>query len=155
MLKPDSLRAALSGSVKYVKQNPDCLHIFIDKGVIYSTLAPSLSFEYQYALNLIVTSYADDANLLIVPILHWLRTHQPDIMANPDKRGDGFTFEADFLNNAARDISIDLKLTERVIVSEDNGKLNVRHVDEPPPPPSDLSSYEVWMEGRKVAEWAA
>ncbi|CAK8738280.1 hypothetical protein SODG_001979 [Sodalis praecaptivus] len=32
MLKPDSLRAALTAAVPYVAQNPDCLHIFIDEG---------------------------------------------------------------------------------------------------------------------------
>ncbi|NXZ90328.1 phage tail protein [Serratia fonticola] len=113
MLKPDSLRAAIAADVPYIAKNPDCLHIFIDKGGTFSTLAPSISFEYQYTLNLVVTHDVDSADLLIVPILNWLRTNQPDIMANPDKRGDGFTFEADFLNNSLRDISIDLKLTER------------------------------------------
>ncbi|HEJ7051574.1 TPA: phage tail protein [Serratia marcescens] len=155
MLKPDSLRAALGDAVNHIRENPDFLHIFIDKGTIYSTFAPSMSFEYQYTLNMIVTNYADDANLLIVPILHWLRTNQPDIMANPDKRGDGFTFEADFLNNGVRDISIDLKLTERVIVKEENGKLHVSHAEEPPPPPNNVTEFEIWMQGRKVAAWAA
>ncbi|HHQ6631041.1 TPA: phage tail protein [Serratia fonticola] len=155
MLKPDSLRAAIAAAVPYIAKNPDCLHIFIDKGVIFSTLAPSISFEYQYTLNLVITDYADSADLLIVPILHWLRTNQPDIMANPDKRGDGFTFEADFLNNSLRDISIDLKLTERVVVKEENGILHVNHLEEPPLPPSDIAGYELWMEGRKVSAWAA
>lgn len=154
MLKPDSC-APPSATPSTTSENPDFLHIFIDKGTIYSTFAPSLSFEYQYTLNMIVTNYADDANLLIVPILHWLRTNQPDIMANPDKRGDGFTFEADFLNNGVRDISIDLKLTERVIVKEENGKLHVSHVEEPPPPPNNVTEFEIWMQGRKVAAWAA
>ncbi|WP_416261798.1 phage tail protein [Gibbsiella quercinecans] len=153
MIKPDSLRDALADAVPYVAQNPDCLHMFVDKGAIYATLAPSLSFEYQYTLNLIITGYADSADLLIVPILHWLRTYQPDIMANPDRREHGFTFEADFLNNALRDISIDLKLTERVIVKEENSTLQVNHVDEPAPPPTDIARFELWMKGRKVIEW--
>ncbi|MEN3261320.1 phage tail protein [Sodalis endosymbiont of Spalangia cameroni] len=153
MLKPDSLRAALTAAVPYVAQNPDCLHIFIDEGAIVSTLAPSLSFEYQYTLNLVITDYADSADPLVVAILHWLRSHQPDIMANPDKRDKGFTFEVDFLDNAMRDISLNLRLTERVIVREDGGTLTVSHVDEPAPPPSDLSEVEIWMAGRKVAAW--
>lgn len=154
MLKPDSLRAAIAVAVPYIAKNPDCLHIFIDKGVILSTLASSLSFEYQYTLNLVITDYADSEDLLIVPILHWLRTHQPDIMANPDRRGDSFTFEADFLSNTLRDISIDLKLTERVIVKEENGILHVDHLEEPPPP-TDVAGYELWVNSRKVSAWAA
>ncbi|CNC44803.1 P2 phage tail completion R family protein [Yersinia enterocolitica] len=154
MLKPDSLRAAILKAVPYIKQNPDCLHVFIDKGAIIATLAPSLSFEYQYTLNLVVTDYASDMDLVIVPILHWLRTHQPDIMANPDKRPDGFTFEVDYLDNKLRDISIDLKLTERTIVKEQEGVFTVTHLDEPVPPEYFVKSYKVNVDGKTVAEWA-
>jgi len=152
MLKPDSLRKSMADAVPYIANNPDCLHIFIDKGVIYSTLAPSLSFEYQYTLNIVITDFAESADMLIVPILHWLRTNQPDIMASPDRRGDGFKFEADFLSNITRDISIDLKLTERVIVSERDGVLHVKHVEEPPEP-DNTQHAELWIKGEKVAEW--
>lgn len=154
MLKPDSVHAAILKAVPYIRQNPDCLHIFIDKGAIIATLAPSLSFEYQYTLNLVVTDYAGDMDLVIVPILHWLRTHQPDIMANPDKRQDSFTFEVDYLNNKVRDISIDIKLTERVIVKEQDGKLDVSHLGEPIPPEHFINSYKIDIEGKTVAEWA-
>ncbi|AIN15439.1 P2 phage tail completion R family protein [Yersinia pseudotuberculosis IP 32953] len=153
MLKPDSLRTAILKAVPYIKQNPDCLHVFIDKGAIIATLAPSLSFEYQYTLNLVVTDYASDMDLVIVPVLHWLRTHQPDIMANPDKRQDSFTFEVDYLDNKVRDISIDIKLTERVIVKEKNGKLSVTHLGEPVPPEHFINSYQIDIEGKTVAEW--
>ncbi|WP_254304332.1 phage tail protein [Candidatus Sodalis sp. SoCistrobi] len=70
MLYPDSLRVALTAAVPYVAQPLDCLHIFIDDGAIISTLAPSLSFEYQYTLNLVITDYADSAEPLFVAILH-------------------------------------------------------------------------------------
>ncbi|MGP2470719.1 phage tail protein [Yersinia sp. 2540 StPb PI] len=154
MLKPESLRANIMKSVSYIKKNPDCLHVFIDNGVIIATLAPSLSFEYQYTLNLVITDYADNLDLIIVPILHWLRTNQPDIMANPDKRQDGFTFEVDYLDNKLRDISIDLKLTERTIVKEQEGALTVTHLDEPVPPEYFVKSYKVNVDGETVAEWA-
>lgn len=154
MLKPDSVSAAILKAVPYIKKNPDCLHIFVDKGVIIATLAPSLSFEYQYTLNLVITDYADNLDLIIVPILHWLRTNQPDIMANPDKRQDGFTFEVDYLDNKLRDISIDLKLTERTIVKEKDGVLTVTHLDEPVPPEYFVNSYKVNVDGKTVAEWA-
>lgn len=155
MLKPDSIHAAILKAVPYIRQNPDCLHIFIDKGAIIATLAPSLSFEYQYTLNLVITDYADSMDLIVVPILHWLRTHQPDIMANPDKRQEGFTFEMDYLDNKLRDISIDLKLTERTIVKELDGVLSVTHFDEPVPLEYFVKSYKVNIDGETVAEWAA
>ncbi|WP_392432814.1 phage tail protein [Yersinia sp. HM-2024] len=154
MLKPESLRANIMKSVSYIKKNPDCLHVFIDNGAIIATLAPSLSFEYQYTLNLVITDYADNLDLIIVPILHWLRTNQPDIMANPDKRPDSFTFEVDYLDNKLRDISIDLKLTERTIVKEKEGVFTVTHLDEPVPPEYFVKSYKVNIDGETVAEWA-
>ncbi|CNL62764.1 phage tail protein [Yersinia aldovae] len=154
MLKPDSLRSAILKAVPYIKQNPHCLHVFIDKGAIIATLAPSLSFEYQYTLNLVVTDYADSLDLIVVPILHWLRTNQPDMMANPDKRQDCFTFGVDYLDNEVRDISIDIKLTERVIVKEQDGTLNVTHLDEPVPPEHFIKSYKMGIDGKTVAEWA-
>ncbi|MDN0093880.1 phage tail protein [Yersinia rohdei] len=154
MLKPDSVSAAILKAVPYINQNPDCFHMFVDKGAIIATLAPSLSFESQYTLNIVVTDYAESMDLIIVPILHWLRTHQPDIMANPDKRQDGFTFEVDYLDNTVRDISIDLKLTERTIVKEQEGVLSVTHLDEPVPPEYFVKSYKVNVDGKTVAEWA-
>ncbi|CAM3263588.1 MULTISPECIES: phage tail protein [Yersinia] len=154
MLKPDSLRDAVMKASTYVRQNPDCLHVFIDRGAIVSTLAPSLSFEYRYTLNLVMTDYGHDMDLLMVTILHWLRKHQPGMMASQDKRQDGFTFEIDFIDKTVRDISIELKLTERVIVKEENGALNVTHLDEPPEPYALLDSYQIYIQGEKVAEWA-
>lgn len=49
MLKPDSLRRALTDAVTVLKTNPDMLRIFVDNGSIASTLAASLSFEALHA----------------------------------------------------------------------------------------------------------
>ena len=73
MLKPDSLRRALTDAVTVLKTNPDMLRIFVDNGSIASTLATSLSFEKRYTLNVIVTDFTGDFDLLIVPVLAWLR----------------------------------------------------------------------------------
>ncbi|HCN4591937.1 TPA: phage baseplate assembly protein V [Escherichia coli] len=73
MLKPDSLRRALTDAVTVLKTNPDMLRIFVDNGSIASTLAASLSFEKRYTLNVIVTDFTGDFDLLIVPVLAWLR----------------------------------------------------------------------------------
>lgn len=137
MKKPESLRQALNKSVPFIANNPECLNIFIDSGSVVSTLAASLSFEYRYTLNVIVMNFAGDQNLLMAPILGWLTQHQPDILANPARREDGFTFEADILNNTTSDISIDLKLTERVIIKEENGQMVVEAVSEPNPADPD------------------
>ncbi|EEW3218305.1 phage tail protein, partial [Escherichia coli] len=43
MLKPDSLRRALTDAVTVLKTSPEMLRIFVDNGSIASTLATSLS----------------------------------------------------------------------------------------------------------------
>lgn len=91
MLKPQQLRQTLTDSVPELQRNPDALNVFIDSGRIVSTLASSLSFEYQYRLNMVITDYAGNIDLLIVPLLAWLRTNEPDIMATEKKRRTGFT----------------------------------------------------------------
>ncbi|OFC61596.1 phage tail protein [Candidatus Erwinia dacicola] len=152
MQKPKQLRQALTNSVPLLQRNPDGLNMFIDGGRIVSTLASSLSFEYQYQLNLVVTDYGDDIDLLMVPLLAWLRQNQPDIMATEEKRRTGFTFKADVISDTLCDISIDLQLTERVIVKQEGGALHVTHVGENPLPESDARPLQLYVKGELIGE---
>lgn len=154
MLKPKQLREALTSSVPQLARNPDSLNMFIDSGRIVSTLASSLSFEYQYQLNLVITDYADDIDLVMVPVLAWLRENQPDIMATEEKRRTGFTFKADVLSDTLCDISIDLQLTERVIVKQDGDALHVNHIGEPPLPENVNRPLQLYVHGELVSELA-
>ncbi len=133
MNKPAALRELLSQQVPHLRQNPDCLHIFIENGNIVATGAgQNLSFEYQFNCVLIVTDYADHADTVIVPILGWLYGNQPELLFNPDKREKGFKFKVDLLSHSTADIEITLELTERVkVVLNDNGQLEVTHLPEP------------------------
>ncbi|KGA37156.1 MULTISPECIES: phage tail protein [Pectobacterium] len=150
MLKPSSLRRALSDAVPVLKNNPDMLHIFIDSGAVASTLARSLSFENQYTLNLVITDFTDDIDWLLVPISAWLREHQPDIMTRDNK---GFTYLADINDNGSCDISISLKLTERVIVKEIDKALHVTHAPEPPPPIPVERPVSLYINDQLVSTW--
>lgn len=154
MNKPDSLRALLRTAVPQLKQDPDKLHIFLDEGNIIATAANTLSFEYQYILNAIVTDYAGHPDTLMVPILGWLKVNQPDMMLNRDKMRDGFSFEADILNNKTADISIKLRLTERVAVTDDlaTGQRTIKHLDEPVLDPyAEVERWELIIHGETVA----
>ncbi|MDR3432062.1 MAG: phage tail protein [Rouxiella aceris] len=153
MLKPQQLRAALTQSLPYLQRNPDSLNMFIEHGRIVSTLTPSLSFEYQYQLNLVVTDYAGDVDLLVVPVLAWLRVNQPDIMATPEKRQTGYTFKVDVISDNTVDISIDLQLTERVIVKESDGALHVDHLNEPQDAETPPAPRQLFVRGELVSEW--
>lgn len=134
MNKPQSLRHALNKSVPYVRENPDRLHLFVDNGSLVATAAASISWEYRYTLNVVVTDFTGDQNLLMAPILYWLRDNQPDALQNPDEREKLFTFEVDILGNGACDLSLNLKLTERVLAREVNGQMQVQAVPEPDEP---------------------
>jgi len=153
MEKPTQLRRALTDSVPLLQRNPDGLNMFIDSGRIASTLASSLSFEYQYQLNLVITDYGDDIDLIMVPLLAWLRENQPDIMATEEKRRTGFTFRVDGLRDTLCDISIDLQLTERVIVKQEDGALHVTHAGENPLPDNVARPVQLYAGGKLVSEW--
>lgn len=142
MNKPRAVRDMLTAAVPHLQQNPDALHLFVENGSIVATGANSLSFEYQFELIILVTDYAAHSDTLIVPLLGWLRTHQPELLMNPEKRGDGFRFRAEALNHNTADIEITLQLTERVVVSSEGGSLTVCHPPEPTEP--DLTGPTGW-----------
>lgn len=133
MIKPASLRAAVEAALPSLKRNPDRLLVFIDEGGVRCTAAASLSFEYSYTLQLVVTDYAEHADTIIVPILAWVAEHQPDLLAHPERQRDGIRFEADLLNHKSMDLAVSIQLTERVVVAEQpDGTRTATHVPEPP-----------------------
>ncbi|EKB2628177.1 phage tail protein, partial [Salmonella enterica] len=134
MNKPQSLRSALNKVVAYVRDNPDKLHLFVDNGSLVATGASSMSWEYRYTLNVVIEDFSGDQNLLMAPVLLWLSTSQPDAINNPDLREKLFTFEVDILRNDVCDISMNLQLTERVLVSTDGSVSSVEAVPEPDEP---------------------
>lgn len=153
MLKPKSLRNALEKAVPVLKNNPDMLRVFIDNGTVASTLAASLSFEHQYTLNLIVTDYRGDLDLLIVPINAWLRENQPDIMTTDEGKQRGFTYLADINSDDSMDISINLHLTERTVVKQVDKILHVQHLSEPPLPIPVDRPTDLYINGERVSHW--
>lgn len=134
MNKPQSLRRALNKSVPYVDENPDRLHLFVDAGQLVATSAASMSWEYRYTLNVVITDFTGDQNLLMAPVLFWLMENQPDALQNSAEREKLFAFEVDILGNDRCDISMNIRLTERVIAREVDGKMSVEAVPEPETP---------------------
>ena len=153
MKKPDSLRKALTNAVPALRTNPDMLRLFVDNGKIAATLAASLSFEKQYTLNVVVTDFTGDIDLLLVPVMAWLRENQPDIMTTDEGQKKGFTWYADINNDSSADISISLLLTERTIVTEKGGALYVKTLDEPPMPGPGVRPRELYMRGELVSKF--
>lgn len=141
MIKPGSLRQALSQSIDYLGDNPDALSLYVDKGQVVSTGFPANGWEYRYTLNAVITDFSGDQNLIMAVICNWLSTHQPDALQNPEQREDVFRFEVDILRNDLVDIAIYLRLTERVIVTENGNEATVSAVNEPDEP-------EYWLDSR-------
>lgn len=177
MLKPASLRAAITAAVPHLQKNPQDLHVFIESGSLRSTMAGGLSCEYSYTLSITLTDYAGHADLVFIPILAWLRYQQPEMLLNPELMKDGFSFEVDFLAHDKCDIQIKLQLTERVRVTQalateppgDQDGLRVpvpdglrglgtiatiTHLEEPQVDPYQfIERWQLYISGEKVQEW--
>ncbi|WP_085653279.1 phage tail protein [Pseudomonas sp. R26(2017)] len=132
MNKPESLRVHLLDRVPELRHNPDRLLIFIDNGKVRCTAAASLSFEYSYDLQVILTDFAGHPDSVMVPLLAWLRVNQSELLENLDKSAEGIKFEADLLDKSKVDMSLSLPLTERVVVrTDDAGNVTISHPGEP------------------------
>ncbi|TDJ76963.1 phage tail protein [Pseudomonas putida] len=155
MNKPDSLRTLLLESVPGLKKNPERLLMFIDQGKVRCTAAASLSFEYGYSLQIILTDFAGHPDSVMLPILGWLRTNQSELLVNLDKSAEGLKFEADLLDRSKVDMAITLPLTERVIVKrEEDGSFNVTHAEEPQYEGyAEQGPVTVYADGEPLVSW--
>lgn len=134
MIKPGSLRAAITAAVPSLKTDPDKLLVFADAGNIVASAVKSLSFEYRYTLNLILTDFAGDADQVMIAILAWVKVNQSELCDNADLRKTGISFEVDHLNQTTCDLSIKLALTEAVKVTQDStGAYHAAHPQEQVP----------------------
>lgn len=155
MYKPKSLRAHLKAAIADLTRNPDKLLIFADEGNAVATGTNSLSFEYRYKLDIIITDYSGDADAVMVALLAWVAIHQRDLLDNAELRKTGIGFNVDFNNHETIDLSIKLALTERVVVKEAGaGRLDVRHLAEPQLTPSYVDAFWQAYAGESlIAEW--
>lgn len=147
MLKPVEIREMLTRSIPQLRKNPDKLLVFMDDGQIACRGTGSLSFEYNYQLNIILTDFAGHADFIILPLLVYLRTNQPELFENYQKNKSVIKFEIDILSDETIDLTIQLDLTERVRVEESAfGKLEATHIPEPEHPelPNHDYTIEVW-----------
>ncbi|MFZ6712000.1 phage tail protein [Undibacterium sp. TC9W] len=154
MYKPNSLRNHLTAANPDLKRNPDKLLVFADEGRLIGTGTASRSFEYAYKLNVIITDFGGDEDGLMVPLLDWVAVHQADLLGNPDKREKGIRFVVDFNNHDSVDISLELELSERVIVKQNQNRLDITHAGEIAPAPDYAAPYWQLFNGDKLlAEW--
>lgn len=155
MNKPESLRAHLLAAVPELRHSPDRLLVFIEKGKLRCTAATSLSWEYGYELQVILTDFAGHPDAVMLPLLAWVRTNQPELLANLDTSARGIVFEADLIDRSKVDMAITLPLTERVIVKrQPDGTYQLVHAPEPALTEyQEPSTWQVFAGGELLAEW--
>lgn len=131
MRKADSLRKWLTHYLPDLKTHPDRLQIYIEGGNISARRSKTLSFTYGYTLKALITDYAGDADLIMVPVLAWIEKEQPQLLQRTDAQP--FSFEAEVLDSETTDIELSIDLTEIVLVimREDGSGYDVQHPSEP------------------------
>lgn len=132
MKKPDHLRNYLLNALPDLSPDQDRLMIFTNKGTLRSTMAGGYSFEMAYTLDLTITDYAGDVDVIGVVLFTWIAEHQSELMANHEKAKQAITFETELIDNSKYDLNFQIPLTERVIVKKNaDGKLELSYPSEP------------------------
>ena len=148
MLKPDLLRKHISQAVPWLRDNPDNLAVYVQKGRMVST-------GQRSAIEVLAMDSPEPLDSLSLPILGWARLYQPELLFNPDRARDGITFEADILSNSTMDVLIKIQASEAVVVKVEEGKPVIHHRADPMPGPElgawslvfeDTVSGETWTD---------
>lgn len=152
MYKLDSLRAHLLAHVPGLQ--PDGLHTFAKDGHIQATAATGMGWVYHFTAEAILTDYAGHADLVVLPLLQWLRQHQPELFLSRELMAEALRFEVDVLNHQTYDLGFTLKLSERVTISTEAGTGQIQHHGEPPLEPlADVGRWQFFVCGELVHEW--
>ena len=153
MHKLKSLRQALIDAIPQLNANPERLQMSVGGGNIDARQASSLSFEKRYALNVKVSGFTGDSEGFFVPVLAWLRENQPDIFTLDEGRKNGYTFAIVLNDDDTMDITISVQLTERILVSQDQGALHATYSPEPPLPEPVTRPKALYVNGELVSQW--
>lgn len=128
MKKPEGLRRLLLATA--LKDQPEKLQMYVDRGDITCRRGRNLAFQYGYTLNVVVEGYTGEVNALMVPVLAWIAEQQPDLLDKAPYKP--FEFESELLDANSADVSINIELTENVLVDRiGKSEWAARHLDEP------------------------
>lgn len=124
MKKLTALRQHLIDAIPGLARDPGRLLTFVEEGSIEFARGRNLSHGYTYTAQFILTDYAGENDAVIIPLLDWLATYQPDLA--PEQ---AVSFEAEILSNEAVDLALRVQLTERVVARRDcaTGKIHAEH----------------------------
>lgn len=130
MKKIQALSELLLNAVEFLRDKPEQLSLFVDKGKVGAIAAASLSFEYRYTATIVIQDFVGDQDSIFIPILAWIAANQPELLRRQD--AEPFAFEVEILDAKSCDVEIAIELTERVIVRQVDGGWQVDHLDDAP-----------------------
>ncbi|WP_313801015.1 phage tail protein [Sphingobium sp.] len=131
MLKLDTLRASIATALPELARSPENLRIWIERGSGRCQGTPSDAFGFAFQANVLIVEMASDIAVLSHAIFRWLRVNQPDLLT-PGK--EGFSFDADILDNGSADVLLQIQLTQNVTVApKDGGGFTLAYLPEPDP----------------------
>lgn len=123
MNKLQSLRNAIASAFEWVRQNPQALMVFAERGNFADALSPpgtAFDIGYTYTARIILVDFAGDLREVTAVIWDWIRTYQPDLAQNAERRAL-VTFEVELLSNQKCDLQIDIPLSEHAAFTPRDG----------------------------------
>ena len=135
MDKIASLRAALVAANPEFAKEPDRLKVFVDQGRLVSRRTAKFGFQYRYTVRLFFEAFTHGPDQIMVPLLLWLRVHQPDLLLRYATEDENIRFAADILDEKSWDVAITFELQETVTVAPrpDGSGWDIVHLPEPSP----------------------
>jgi hypothetical protein len=131
MQKLDSLRAAIAAVLPELQRSPENLRIWIERGAGRCQGTRTDAFGFSFQASVLIVEMQSDIRVVAHAVFRWLRVHQPDLLT-PGR--DGFTFDADILDNGTADLLLQIQLTQNVTVApRPNGQYDLAYLTEPDP----------------------
>ncbi|WP_375592110.1 phage tail protein [Chitiniphilus eburneus] len=115
MRKLQTLRAAIVAAVPTLAGCPENLLVFVESGSVQAFQDANHSHRLDYTANLVLLDFTGDLGEVTRAVVAWLKIEQADLLQNPERMAEGFTFEAELTSHSTMDLSIKLRLMERCI----------------------------------------
>ncbi|WP_264605566.1 phage tail protein [Sphingobium sp. B11D3D] len=141
MSKADALRAFMVEQLPELKRNPEALLIYLTGGRLVARYHPeNLGFEYRARLSIDVLGFPGEPAQFFLPLILWLRRHEPAALQNHEIAEQQIAFEVDILDNGRVDISVSLPSVEAVdVLPQPGGGYRMTLREEPPADDMPLS----------------
>ncbi|MGD8174786.1 phage tail protein [Marinimicrobium sp. ARAG 43.8] len=137
MKKLNDLRDYLMQRVPSLKRDPDRLLTFVEDGRIIFHPGNNYSHQYRLPARIIVTDWAGNVDDIVLPLLEWISVREPGF--NPEEI---LRFESEILDKEKVDLAFTVQLTERVVVTFQEGQRTITHIL--PEPAMQMNADASW-----------